>query len=309
MAAIARGLGLDEEALVTPARGRNATLRLLHYAPAPPDFVFHGYDENEPEAVGDGRRLIARSHVDTGLLSFLWQNTTGGLQMEGPDGIWREVPQAPDGLSVHCGDLVEALTGGRLEGTVHRVVGHGEGRCSVGFFLEPDFETEVVAPKGGAPVSYARHLVNEFPDRFEAPKGGMKQVRRLNPSPRPIPHESAMAKGSVPAVAEGTLERAMVGIVSDRKSHSFLFSGLRDIPHKREHTDSSGLLDRSKLGSGMAWNDPGHNLRDTSSPQPARAPSTTTSQGGTFQDASNASAARARAKSIPERTPAVHTGS
>lgn len=170
MAAIARGLGLDEETLVGPARGRNATLRLLHYAPAPPDFVFHGYDKDEPEAIGDGRRLIARSHIDTGLLSFLWQDATGGLQMEGPDGLWREVPQAPEGLSVHCGDLLEALTGGRLKGTVHRVVGHGEERRSVGYFLEPDFETEVVAPAGGAPVSYARHLVNQFPDRFEAPK-------------------------------------------------------------------------------------------------------------------------------------------
>ncbi len=170
MAAIASGLDLDEETLVGPARGRNATLRLLHYAPAPPEFVFQGHDENEPEAIGDGRRLIASSHVDTGLLSFLWQDATGGLQMEGPDGVWREVPQAPEGLSVHCGDLVKVLTGGRLQGTVHRVVGHGEDRCSVGFFLEPDFETRVVAPTGGAPVSYARHLVNQFPQRFEAPK-------------------------------------------------------------------------------------------------------------------------------------------
>ena len=170
MAAIARGLGLDEEELVAPARGRNATLRLLHYAPAPPSFAFQGYDESEPEAIDDGRRLIARSHVDTGLLSFLWQDATGGLQMQGPDGVWREVPPAPDGLSVHCGDLVKALTGGRLEGTVHRAVSRGGDRCSVGFFLEPDFETKVVAPTGGTPVSYAQHLVNEFPGRFEAPQ-------------------------------------------------------------------------------------------------------------------------------------------
>ena len=64
--------------------------------------------------------------------------------------------------------LVKALTGGRLEGTLHRAAGHGGDRCSVGFFLEPDFETAVVAPAGGPPVSYARHLVNVFPDRFEA---------------------------------------------------------------------------------------------------------------------------------------------
>ena len=170
MAAIARGLGVEEETLLAPARGRNATLRLLHYAPAPPQFSFAGHVEDESEWLGDGRRLIARSHVDTGLLSLLWQDETGGLQMRGPDGCWREVPPAPDGLSVHCGDLLKALSGGRLEGTLHRAVSRGGDRCSVGFFLEPDFETEVVAPAGGPPVSYARHLVNEFPDRFEAPR-------------------------------------------------------------------------------------------------------------------------------------------
>ena len=65
---------------------------------------------------------------------------------------------------------VKALTGGRLEGTLHRAAGHGGDRCSVGFFPEPDFETAVVAPAGGPPVSCARHLVNELPDRFEAPR-------------------------------------------------------------------------------------------------------------------------------------------
>ena len=86
MASIARGLGLEEEALLAPARGRNATLRLLHYAPAPPDFALRGADGDEPEGIGDGRRLIAASHVDTGLLSLLWQDEAGGLQMRGPDG-------------------------------------------------------------------------------------------------------------------------------------------------------------------------------------------------------------------------------
>ena len=151
-------------------RADTATLRLLHYAPAPADFALRGDGGDEPEGIGDGRRLIAASHVDTGLLSLLWQDETGGLQMRSRDREWREVPPAPDGLSVHCGDLVKALTGGRLEGTLHRAAGNGGDRCSVGFFLEPDFETAVVAPAGGPPVSYARHLVNEFPDRFEAPR-------------------------------------------------------------------------------------------------------------------------------------------
>ena len=168
MAAAARGLGLSEEAVVAPARSRNGTLRLLHYAPMPEGFAIVGKDGSPPEEIGDGRRLIGRAHIDTGLVSVLWQDHMGGLQMQGSDGVWREVAMRPDVVSVHMGDLMHGLTGGRLAGTRHRVLSRGIDRCSVGLFVEPDFETGVVAPSGGAPVSYARHLVNEFPDRFEA---------------------------------------------------------------------------------------------------------------------------------------------
>ena len=166
MAALARGLGLEENTLLAPSLGQNLTLRLLHYAPAPAGFRFTGYDESENEDIGDGRRLLARSHVDTGLLALLWQNTVG-LQMYGSDGVWREVPDVEDALSVHCGNLLEPLTGAQLQGTLHRVVGLGTDRCAVGFWLEPDFETEIVEPGTSTRVSYAQHLVNEFPERFE----------------------------------------------------------------------------------------------------------------------------------------------
>ncbi len=154
MAAIAGGLGLEPERLLAPARGRNFTLRLLHYAPLPP--------QGDP-AAGDERHTIARRHVDTGLLSLIWQNPAG-LQMQGPDGAWREVPTVADSLSVHCGDLMEPLSDGRLVGTPHRAVADGGERFSVGYFLEPDFATETVPG-----TNYARHLAGQFPGRFDPP--------------------------------------------------------------------------------------------------------------------------------------------
>ena len=39
--------------------------------------------------------------------------------------------------------------------------------------IEPVYMRRLVEPIGterGPPVSYAQHLVNEFPDRFEAPR-------------------------------------------------------------------------------------------------------------------------------------------
>ena len=155
LAAVSRGLGLDEDVMVSPARGRNATLRLLH---------------GDVTGSGEGRHVITNCHVDTGVLSIIWQDSIGGLQMQGPDGRWRDVPVVADGLSVHCADLMEVPSNRRLRATPHQVLG-GEGadRCSMGIFIEPDFES-VIAPPSGEPVSYARHLVNQFPDRFQQPE-------------------------------------------------------------------------------------------------------------------------------------------
>jgi len=169
LAAAARGLGLDEETFVAPARGRNGTLRLLHYAPFPAGFELRNEDSVAPGLFADGRQQIGSAHIDTGLVSVLWQDQSAGLQMRGADEVWREVPWRSNLLSIHLGDLVQALSGNRLKGTMHRVLGDGGDRCSAGLFVEPDFETQVVAPSDPAPVSYARHLVNEFPGRFEAP--------------------------------------------------------------------------------------------------------------------------------------------
>lgn len=160
MAAIARGLDLEPERLLAPARGRNATLRLLHYAPqeSPPEPA-------HDDSASDGEpHTIARRHVDTGLLSLIWQDPAG-LQMQAPDGSWREVPTVADSLSVHCGDLMEPLSGGRLVGTPHRAVADDRSeRFSISYFLEPDFATETVPG-----TCYAHHLAGQFPGRFDPP--------------------------------------------------------------------------------------------------------------------------------------------
>ena len=68
-----------------------------------------------------GRQIITRDHVDTGVMSVLWQDEQARLEFRGRDGIWRAVPKRPGVLSVHCGDLLEPLGGPALAGTHHRV--------------------------------------------------------------------------------------------------------------------------------------------------------------------------------------------
>ena len=168
--AIARHTGRDEEAMVAPCRNGNGTLRLLHYFETPDDYM--PKEKGTPRDYADelGRRIRTQRHIDTGVMSILWQDENGGLQMQGRDGVWREVPAVADGLSVHCGDLLKAMTGGLIEATPHRVADGGQERLSLGLFVEPDFDAMVLPPDSTTPVTYAGHLINEFPGRFERPK-------------------------------------------------------------------------------------------------------------------------------------------
>ena len=170
LSAIARHTGRDPETFVAACRNGNGTLRLLHYFETPDDYM--PKEKNTPTDYADelGRRIRTQRHIDTGVMSILWQDDNGGLQMQGRDGTWREVPAVADGLSVHCGDLLKAMSGGLIEATPHRVAGGGQERLSLGLFVEPDFDAMVLPPDSTTPVTYAGHLINEFPGRFERPK-------------------------------------------------------------------------------------------------------------------------------------------
>ena len=166
--AAARGVGLNEDAFGGFTQGRNYTLRLLHYPEVPEGFELLEADGSKPQTAPEGQRAIAREHIDTGVLSVLWQDQQGGLQMRGRDGVWREVPVVAGAVSVHCGDLLAPIAGESMAATPHRVIGGLAERFSAGFFLEPDWLTEVTPPDGTEPKTYAAHLTDEFPDRFLA---------------------------------------------------------------------------------------------------------------------------------------------
>lgn len=128
---IGRSVGLSAEKLDRLFRTGNSTLRLINY-PLPPEDLTIGTQQDD-----DGELKISTAcHTDGSGLSILW-SLQPGLQARSPDGTWREVPQQANCLSIHLGDVIEAITGGRIPATPHRVVGHGIARQSVGFFLEP----------------------------------------------------------------------------------------------------------------------------------------------------------------------------
>jgi isopenicillin N synthase-like dioxygenase len=104
---------------------------------------------------------MTKPHTDSGFVTLLWQDGTGGLQAQAPDGGWVDVPPDEGGLVVNFGQMLGDWTGGRIRATPHRVLGGRAERASVPFFFEPAVDA-VVAPlfseEGGESFVYGDFL-------------------------------------------------------------------------------------------------------------------------------------------------------
>jgi isopenicillin N synthase-like dioxygenase len=89
-------------------------------------------------------------HTDYGLLTMLWQDDVGGLQVRTDDG-WLDAPPLPDTFICNVGDMLDRMTGGRYRSVPHRVTVNrsGRDRLSIPLFFDPDFDT-VIQPVPGA---------------------------------------------------------------------------------------------------------------------------------------------------------------
>lgn len=86
------------------------------------------------------------AHKDGGLLSLIYQDGQGGLQVEGPTG-WIDAAPRPDAFVVNIGELLELASDGYLRATVHRVKSPpaGRDRISLAFFLSARLDATVPA--------------------------------------------------------------------------------------------------------------------------------------------------------------------
>jgi isopenicillin N synthase-like dioxygenase len=90
-------------------------------------------------------------HTDYGLLTILWQDDVGGLQVRTAEGNWVEAPPIPGTFVCNVGDMLDRMTGGRWRSVPHRVTVNtsGRDRLSIPLFFDPDFDT-VIQPVPGA---------------------------------------------------------------------------------------------------------------------------------------------------------------
>lgn len=92
-------------------------------------------------------RFGVAPHTDFGVLTFLLQDNSGGLQVQLKSGEWVEAPPVPNTLVCNIGDLLQRWSNDRFVSTVHRVINRSKGaRYSIPIFFDPHTDT-VVDPR------------------------------------------------------------------------------------------------------------------------------------------------------------------
>lgn len=142
MALIGRGLGIGENYFFDRyTRHPTVLFRIFNYPASTPDL----------RGVGE--------HTDYGLLTLLYQDDVGGLQVKhGSD--WLDVPYVPGSFVINLGDMLERLTSGRYTSALHRVINtSGRARISMPFFFDPAFDATLQPIAGVGPAKPRPDLV------------------------------------------------------------------------------------------------------------------------------------------------------
>ncbi len=88
----------------------------------------------------DGMKLGCETHVDSGIMTILYQDKKGGLQVQNKDNLkWYNVPYIKNSFVVNTGLALQYLTNGKYKATNHRVIFNSEARISIPFFFEPNY--------------------------------------------------------------------------------------------------------------------------------------------------------------------------
>jgi isopenicillin N synthase-like dioxygenase len=134
----ALALGLAPELFQALFSTPNSRLKLNHYPP-----------QDAPDRDND---IGVVPHADSGGFTILWQDDTGGLEVQSKSGEWVGAPPIADTFVINLGKIMQIWTNGRFSATPHRVINRfGRDRYSVPLFVNPDSAVRV-APLIGRPT-------------------------------------------------------------------------------------------------------------------------------------------------------------
>ncbi|KAK4774696.1 hypothetical protein SAY86_009631 [Trapa natans] len=139
------------------------TVRLLHY----------GGDVSNPSEGMFG----AGAHSDYGLITLLATDDVLGLQIckdkNTKPQVWEYVPPIKGAFIVNLGDMLERWSNCIFKSTLHRVLGNGQERYSIAYFVEPSHECLVEClpsckseenPPKFPPIKCATYLSQRYKD-------------------------------------------------------------------------------------------------------------------------------------------------
>ncbi|GKV06699.1 hypothetical protein SLEP1_g18555 [Rubroshorea leprosula] len=140
-----------------------ATLRLLHY----------GGQISDPSNGLYG----AGAHSDYGLITLLTTDDVMGLQIckdkDAKPQIWEFVAPLKGAFIVNLGDMLERWSNCIFKSTLHRVLGNGQDRYSIAYFVEPSHDCLVeclptckseINPPKFPPIKCATYLSQRYRD-------------------------------------------------------------------------------------------------------------------------------------------------
>lgn len=138
----ALGMDLPQDSFRRSWRKNISRGAALYYPPQPPDL---------------GREQFGVApHTDFGVLTVLWQDDSGGLQVLDKQKQWVTAHPIPGTLVVNVGDLLARWTNDGFASTPHRVINTtGHARYSMPVAVDPDHDTlidpRVVCAPGETP--------------------------------------------------------------------------------------------------------------------------------------------------------------
>ncbi|GLJ21940.1 hypothetical protein SUGI_0410750 [Cryptomeria japonica] len=132
-------------------------------------------DEEEPQ----NAYKTSISHTDIGILTIVYQDDVGGLQIRTKEGCWIDVKSLKRSFVVNLGDCLQMWSNCRYRSAEHRVVYGGlkqkENRLSIAFFLTFQDKAEIKAPE---------ELINEeHPKKYKVAKFGDLFARYIQLGP------------------------------------------------------------------------------------------------------------------------------
>ena len=156
--AFALALKLPEDFFTGYFTRPNTRLKLNHYPP-----------QENPQSQYD---IGVLPHADSGGFTVLWQDQSGGLEIQNKSGEWVGAPPIENTFIINLGKIMQVWSNGRFSATPHRVINRGNSdRYSIPLFVNPNSDVIIEPlvgekPAGFVPFRFGDYQREQWKDAF-----------------------------------------------------------------------------------------------------------------------------------------------